>query len=372
MKKMLYLSHVPWGWIKQRPHFIAEKLSNDYEVHVYPLESIRNKQHTTNLGHNFILKKLLLPLHIKGFSLNAIGTLLYSLIFRTQIHGFNDYQYVWITNIWFYRYIKRFIKPNQILIYDCMDDDLEFPLNKRSTKIQNTIRRLEKELLSRANIILFSSRYLSDKVIGRSNLLMDRDKISVINNAVELPATSQPTNNPEVEKTLKYIRELSNPIIYIGTIAEWLDFKLLENTLKNNPDLNFVLIGPTEVEIPDIRRLHYLGRIQRDYIFDIMNEAKALMMPFIVNELIKSVNPVKLYEYIYSGKPIFVPEYDEMRQFSPYVYSYHNENEFMDLTNMLSTRQLQEKYRREEGERFSELNNWESRCNQILKLINQC
>ena len=33
--KILYLMHVPWGWIKQRPHFFAEYLANDFAVDVY-------------------------------------------------------------------------------------------------------------------------------------------------------------------------------------------------------------------------------------------------------------------------------------------------------------------------------------------------
>lgn len=35
MKQILYLMHVPWGWIKQRPHFFAEYLAKDLIVDVY-------------------------------------------------------------------------------------------------------------------------------------------------------------------------------------------------------------------------------------------------------------------------------------------------------------------------------------------------
>ena len=34
MKQILYLMHIPWGWIKQRPHFFAEKLAKDVIVDV--------------------------------------------------------------------------------------------------------------------------------------------------------------------------------------------------------------------------------------------------------------------------------------------------------------------------------------------------
>ena len=34
MKKMLYCMHIGWNWIKQRPHFIAEELANEYDLTV--------------------------------------------------------------------------------------------------------------------------------------------------------------------------------------------------------------------------------------------------------------------------------------------------------------------------------------------------
>ena len=36
-KKILYIMHVDWNWIKQRPHFIAEELTTWYDIKVvYP------------------------------------------------------------------------------------------------------------------------------------------------------------------------------------------------------------------------------------------------------------------------------------------------------------------------------------------------
>ena len=40
MKQILYLMHVPWGWIKQRPHFFAEYLAKDLIVDVYYKKAI--------------------------------------------------------------------------------------------------------------------------------------------------------------------------------------------------------------------------------------------------------------------------------------------------------------------------------------------
>ena len=51
--KILYISHVTWGWMKQRPQFIAEQLAKKNQVDVYyrkilnPKLSYMNKD---NLG----------------------------------------------------------------------------------------------------------------------------------------------------------------------------------------------------------------------------------------------------------------------------------------------------------------------------------
>ena len=47
------------------------------------------------------------------------------------------------------------------------------------------------------------------------------------------------------------------------------------------------------------------------------------MMPFILNELIESVDPVKLYEYINFEKNIICIKYDEILRFKDFVYFYN-------------------------------------------------
>jgi len=46
--KILYLMHVDWEWIKQRPQFIAEGLSKFYDVHVFFPVSYFNKFNKIN------------------------------------------------------------------------------------------------------------------------------------------------------------------------------------------------------------------------------------------------------------------------------------------------------------------------------------
>ena len=48
MSKILYLCHIDWNWIKQRPQFIAEKLVDKHEVicifpHWYNRSKLQNR-----------------------------------------------------------------------------------------------------------------------------------------------------------------------------------------------------------------------------------------------------------------------------------------------------------------------------------------
>ena len=48
MKQILYFMQVPWDWVKQRPHFLAEALAERYEITV-----VHNKPYTRfKLVHN--------------------------------------------------------------------------------------------------------------------------------------------------------------------------------------------------------------------------------------------------------------------------------------------------------------------------------
>lgn len=168
----------------------------------------------------------------------------------------------------------------------------------------------------------------------RSGLKLDN--VVIVNNAIELPQQSDLSDCPfEIKQKMEYIRSLSFPFMYVGMVSEWFDFTLVIAALDKFPQMNVVLLGPNDIKIPEHKRIHYLGMVERKYIFPLMKEAYALMMPFILNELIYSVNPVKLYEYIFTGKPVVSVKYGETEKFSKYVNLYVTENDFLQLLILL-------------------------------------
>lgn len=316
-KKIFYLMHVPWQWIKQRPHFLAEGLSHYFEVTVAYPKSYRSAGLTINEIQRDISSVQCLhpvPFRRRHWILEALNTL----FLRFQVWLYNlsvEYSIVWVTHPEMYEYTS--IKADKI-IYDCMDDALEFPNIKENPYELKRLFELERELCERCDILICSSEYLRQKVISRYNI--NSQKTYVVNNGINLKSLSTLSNLPN--NTKSFFRSELKKIVYVGTLSEWFDFDVVLASLDEIANIEYLLFGPSEIDIPHHDRITYCGSIQHDYVSTVLSLSDVLIMPFKVNELIKSVNPVKAYEYIYSGKPTVIVKYGETEKFSDFVQLY--------------------------------------------------
>ena len=136
--------------------------------------------------------------------------------------------------------------------------------------------------------------------------------------------------------------------------------------------LIFLKIRPLKpayaTSIPNHPRIVALGPIDRNYIFAFMEKAKALIMPFMVNELIESVNPVKLYEYIYSGKPSLASYYSETDKFKDYVCLYRDYDELKKYAKDIVDNSLAVRSNHD-IDTFIKQNTWAERINVVEKAL---
>ena len=378
MNKIMYLSHIRWGWIKQRPQFLAEGLARENQVDYYYYQG-RSHKSCDDYTTQEIDEGLHLTLHtyrrIPFSFIPIIGKWkllewINCLFIKSQLPNFKQYDVIWITSPFLYPLVKA-TPNNTCLVYDCMDDMAAFPdIKCDKNKVKDVINS-ERELLKRNRSVVFcSSDYLAKTITKRAGV---QKEICVVNNAIELPKGRElcyEKDLPQDVKTkLDIVTGLSNVFMYIGTISEWIDFKMLEQLTKDIPDINIVLVGPVGgAKIPENPKIHVVGPINRDYIFTFMDKAKALIMPFVVNELIESVNPVKLYEYIYSGKPSIAPYYSESAPFSNFVRLYNNYEELNSIAKgVLSGNVITQS--KDIIEKFIYNNTWKSRVNTIKREV---
>lgn len=357
VKKILYLMHINWFWIKQRPQFIAEGLAKNNDVLVMYKHVYNKKGLQKNNISNIKLKEIFtIPNKLKKLK---IMQLLNDTLFKVQIEkvikNYNP-QCIYITFPTLVKYIPESYKGN--LIYDCMDNHVALETKEKE---KESIRKYEEILIKRANKIIVSSRNL-ENVLKNRYKDVDLKKIYLIRNGFN----GRVISNCNLEKT----NINPNKISYVGTVSSWFDFKIIEKSLRDFPNIEYYIYGPisSKIKIPINKRIKFLGTVEHKDIYSHISDSVALIMPFKLNDVIESVDPVKLYEYINFNKNIITVRYDEIKRFNNFVYFYNGYDEFKNqLKQILINSNL--KYSINERVKFLNENNWDNRVEKIERII---
>lgn len=351
-KKMLYIMGIDWKWIYQRPQIIAEYLSRDFDVTVaYPIKLwdriTRKKVIKTNISIQW-LKLWMFPFQGKCKLIGKISDRYISILLRK----YKQYQYIYIN---YPIYIKNIPKDYKgWIIYDCID---EYTKMCTSEYMYKKVKYAEEELIERSHVLLVSSQKLYAKLSRLTS-----KKIVLVRNGAKID------NICHIKD--KKVKDLYD-IGYIGTIAKWFDNNLIAESIENCPNLVYHLIGPNlEFVRMDFDKVIYEGTIEHFKLNSFVKHYDCLIMPFVVNDIVKSVDPVKFYEYISFGKCIVSVYYEELDYFKDFVYFYTTHAEYDNLMKRLISEGFPPKYNSQQQKRFLFENSWENRYEQIGKAIN--
>lgn len=358
MKRIAYFLNVPWSWIKQRPQFIAEQLAEEFEVHIFEeLEFKKRIQKNRKDKSIFFHKMFRFPLQRK-LPILKLNHYLHRFQLKKILRG---YDIIWLTHPTQINYINV-KKTNAIIVYDCMDDMLLFPTVRDK---YDYFFHSERNMIDRADCIFFSSEYLKNKIEKRYKKCLS-EKSYILNNAINENMLHIKFCADKIEKKSPY-----KHIVYMGTIAEWIDFKMLYESLDVFEDIQYDFYGPFRTKVPySHERMVFHGAVEHDDVANVLANADLLIMPFVVTELIKAVNPVKLYEYIFAGVPSISVRYDESEKFSEFVYLYKNKEEYYQLLTRLIKKDLPVKPLNERMF-FLQKNTWNQRGRIIRDKLNK-
>ncbi|MEJ9151429.1 hypothetical protein [Bacillus smithii] len=363
--KILYIMHVDWGWIKQRPHFLAEGLEKYFNVLVLYRFNPNRKNMLSNSSAIKKLPLITIPRRF-GYLFEKIDNFIQKLWLLIIILCFKPDK-IWLTFPIQYKYLPKIMLKKVQIIYDCMDDALEFYKDERRRR---NIESIEKDLIEDAKAVFCSSQHLSNVLINRYG---ETKKIIILRNGINEQFLSkhsiveETTNQPFFTKEEGFI-----DIVYIGTVAPWINFDLIDNCLDHFKNIKFHFIGPIDMKM-DFRnkdRIIIHGAAEHEELRKNANLYDILIMPFIRNELIESVDPVKLYEYISFNKPIISIYYPEIARFKPFVEFYETEDQFIKIIDKIINNRFKLKYDVKEGMRFLEENTWRMRVECIKNYLN--
>ncbi len=101
---------------------------------------------------------------------------------------------------------------------------------------------------------------------------------------------------------------------FYGTIQDWVDLDLMAYLAERHPEWSFAMIGKLCVDVSRLARypnIHWLGRKPHSELPNYCKGFAAGLIPYILNERVLHVNPIKLREYLSAGLPVVstaVPE----------------------------------------------------------------
>ncbi len=360
--RILYLMHIDWRWIKQRPHFLAENLAEKHDLlAIYRINPSRWK-----LCRNVSSLRRMPFLPIPG-SWNSWSQRLDSSLQRRWLSTISSKfppDLVWITFPTLYSYLPSDLKRLPV-VYDCMDDAIMFQCSPSARK---RIVCHEEKLVNNAASVICASRTLCRRIKER---YVADGKIHLVRNGApaDLFKVAIETNSSNVKDLLFRDKSRSLNAVYFGTIARWFDFSTVVGTLNRIPELRIHLIGPKDHPIPIHDRLIYHGIIDRDKLLQFVEKYDVFIMPFQVNPLVEGVDPVKLYEYIAFGKEVISVYYPEIEHFSHYVHFYNSCEQFSRILTDILAGRLECKLTMPRALDFLKENTWHRRISEVEQIL---
>lgn len=251
----------------------------------------------------------------------------------------------------FWRQIVESLSSN-IMIYDCMDYHAGFENNDNYRIIAE-----EKKLLISSDLVVATSQRLSAII---SNI---RDNI-IIRNAAEVAYFSADPSECCIQK--------NKPIVgYYGAIAEWFDVELVAKCAENYPNYDFVLIGQVTCDVSILKKkpnVIFLGEIPYKDLTKYLKAFDVCLIPFKIIELTLCTNPVKVYEYLVTGKPVVCTAMPEVKIIDEYVHVAGEHQDFIDSIELAMSEIDNEDLYTKRRE-WALTNDWSSRAIELKKQL---
>jgi glycosyltransferase involved in cell wall biosynthesis len=180
--------------------------------------------------------------------------------------------------------------PNMQLVYDCMDHHGGFENNAKS------VLAGERLLVERSDLLIVTSQWLLEETSSRLG------STALIRNATEY---AHFCNAP---KRVFFDKQGRQVIGYYGAIAEWFDVELIRRVATDHPDALVLLVGRdtagAQERLVGVQNVEFVGEVPYSELPYWVHGFDVCLLPFQVIPLTLATNPVKVYEYLSTGKPV--------------------------------------------------------------------
>jgi teichuronic acid biosynthesis glycosyltransferase TuaH len=275
--------------------------------------------------------------------------------------GFHRSERVFYVSNIYYAAILPFLRRS-LMFYDCNDDHLAFP--NTPPWAAGYYRRLVRS----ADYALAVSSRLAE-------LLEEAGarEIRLVGNGVDYDLFRRAAESGVPDE----MRGLRRPIIgYSGAVAQWFDFGLLDLVASSFPEASIVLVGPVFADrseaLRDLRarraNVHHLGSKPYERLGAYIAAMDVCIVPLVPNELMRSADPNKLYEYAACGRPIVTMKHSkDIEAWGSVVSVATSHEDFIERIRAALASGADEERLKE----FARTRSWQARADEIASIIVQ-
>jgi glycosyltransferase involved in cell wall biosynthesis len=239
------------------------------------------------------------------------------------------------------------------VVYYCVDDFTQWP-----GLLHSLILDMEQELLKRTDILIA----VSEKLLEFKSPFCKKSYL--LTHGVD-------TEHFRQDKTAPQISALSKPVIgFYGLIDERMDLDLLLYLSEERPSWTIVIVGKKAVDLSKLevrKNIIFTGEVSYMALPSYVNGFNICMLPYKVSGCTISIAPLKLKEYLASGKPVVSVCIPGVSEYKDCIYISKNYEDFVRGIEEYLKNDSQDKVLRRKKLIAEE--SWENKAEKMLKYI---
>lgn len=253
------------------------------------------------------------------------------------------------------------------LIVDILDDNICFPgVGEKEKKV---LDKQFSHILKSSSLVTAVSSFLVERLQEHYNIIPEwLPNGTDVENFEYKASYNQPPED---------LKELNRPIIgFVGALTSWIDFELLWKTAEHLKKGTLVLVGPIlESEVPndiliklrDHQQVIFLGAKPYELIPHYLHQFDVLILPRNYMPHSLASDPLKIYEYMATGKPIVSTALPSVMRFKEFIFVAEKHQDFLNMLDI-----SQKEWSKEKADKMKEIVqdlSWTRRSQKILELF---
>lgn len=267
---------------------------------------------------------LVIPFFQMSAAINWLNNLFLLLLLRAQLKrlGFES-PVLWTYTPHSADFVGRL--GERAVVYECVDDIT----SAKGLVDAKAIGKMERRLIEVADLLIVTHDQLYASKADEAKRAL------VVPNGVDVEHFSQAASDDR--PVAPAFADLKHPVVgYLGGINYWIDTELVARIARTHPEWTVAMVGPAEV-LANMEPLNHLpnvvktGRVPYADVPSYVKAFDVCINPYVLDGVAEHCSPLKLYEYVATGKPIVSVDMPEAHKFSGLIQIARDADSFVRL-----------------------------------------